>query len=109
MDHNDVLVFGIFDPDGKQEAFCYTHNAPTNLWIGALCDDGSRMAVEFMTYLINGLLEDDCFEEGDFFMVRNQDGVPLTATVGAEVAARSVDAFQALTDTVRKVSVHVGE
>jgi hypothetical protein len=109
MNHNDVLVFGIFDPEGKQEAFCYTHNAPTNLWIGALCDDGSRMHVDFMTYILNGLLEDDSFNEGDTFAVQNQDGVALTATVGAEVAARSVDAFQALTDTVRKVSVHVGE
>jgi|KBSMisStaDraftv2_1062788.scaffolds.fasta_scaffold119639_4 hypothetical protein len=109
MDHHEVLVFGIFDPDGKQESFCYTHNAPTNLWIGALCDDGSRMHVDFMTYILNGLMEDDAFNEGDTFVVRNQDGVSLTATVGAEVAARSVDAFQALTDTVRKVSVHVGE
>lgn len=109
MNHLDVLVFGIFDPEGKAESFCYTHNAPTNLWIGALCDDGSRMHVEFMTYILNGLLEDDAFNEGDTFVVRNQNGVELTATVGAAVAARSVDAFQALSDTVRTVSVHVEE
>lgn len=109
MNHNDVTVFGIFDPDGKQESFCYTHNAPTNLWIGAVCDDGSRMHVQFMTYILNGLLEDDSFEEGDTFLVENQDGVKLTATVGPEVSARSVEAFQSLTDTVRKVTVHVGE
>ena len=109
MDHNDVLVFGIFDPDGKQESFCYTHNAPTNLWIGALCEDGSRMHVNFMTHILNELLEADAFEEGDFFTLQNQDGVKLTAIVGASVPARSVDAFQSLTDTVRKVSVHVGE
>lgn len=109
MDHMEVTVFGIFDPEGKQEAFCYTYDAPTNLWIGALCDDGSRMHVEFMTYIINCLLEDDLFEEGDFFLVQNQDGVKLTAIVGPSVPARSVQAFQALTDTVRKVTVHVGE
>ena len=109
MDHNEVLVFGIFDPEGQQESFCYTHNAPTNLWIGALCDDGSRMAVQFMTYILNELMEGDLFDEGDFFMVQNQDGVKLTAIVGAAVPARSVDAFQSLTDTVRKVTVHVGE
>jgi len=109
MNFMDVLVFGIFDPEGKQEAFCYTHNAPTNLWIGALCDDGSRMGVEFMNYIINCLLEDDLFNEGDFYMVQNQDGVKLTAIVGPAVPARSVDAFQSLTDTVRTVTVHVGE
>jgi hypothetical protein len=109
VNHTEVLVFGIFDPDGKQESFCYTHNAPTNLWIGALCDDGSRMHVNFMTHLINELLEADGFNEGDFVQVRNQDGTVLTAIVGAAVPARSVDAFQALTDTVRKVTVHVGE
>lgn len=109
MDHNEVLVFGIFDPDGKQESFCYTHNAPTNLWIGALCSDGSRMGVHFMTHFLNELMDADAFAEGDFVQMRNQDGVVLTAIVGEEVPARSVDAFQAMTDTVRRVSVHIGE
>jgi len=109
MDHNDVLVFGIFDPEGKQESFCYTHNAPTNLWIGALCDDGSRMSVQFMTHFLNELMDIDGFNEGDFVQMRNQDGVVLTAIVGGSVPARSVDAFQSLTDTVRTVLVHVGE
>ena len=109
MDHTEVLVFGIFDPDGQQESFCYTHNAPTNLWIGALCDDGSRMHVNFMTHFLNELMEADAFDEGDFVQMRNQDGIVLTAIVGPSVPARSVDAFQSLTDTVRTVSVHVGE
>lgn len=107
MDHNDVLIIGVFDPEGKQEAFCYTVNAPTNLWVGALCEDGSRMGVDFMTYLLNGLLESDGFDEGDFFQVQDQSEVMLTAIVGKEVPVSIVQAFQATTDTVRKVSVNV--
>jgi hypothetical protein len=109
MDCAKVLLIGVFDPDGQTEGFTYTVNAPTNLWIGAVCDDGSRMSHEFMAYFLNSLLEADAFDEGDFVITRNQDRVQLTAIVGPLVAARSVDAFQAQTDEVRKVSVHVGE
>jgi hypothetical protein len=113
MNHNDVFLIGVIsaqDDDGTiHEAFCYTTNAPTNLWVGAICNDGSRMDVRFLGYFLNQLIEADAFNEGDFVMDRNQDGVKLTAIVGSEVPARSVDAFQAQTDTVRKVSIHVGE
>ena len=109
MDCAQVLLIGVFDPDGKNESFTYTVNAPTNLWIGAICEDGSRMSVEFQAFFLNRLLEDDCFNEGDFVMTQNQDRTKLTAIVGPLVAARSVEAFQAQSDEVRKVSVHVGE
>lgn len=109
MNHSEVLLIGVFDPDGKQESFTYTVDAPTNLWIGAICADGSRMDVRFCAHFLNELLDADCFKEGDFVQMRNQDGVKLTAIVGPAVPASSVQAFQALTDTVRKVTIHVGE
>jgi hypothetical protein len=109
MNHNEVVLIGVFDPEGKQEAWVYSVDAPINLWVGALCDDGSRMGADFMAHVLNELLEADAFYEGDTVEIKNQSGVSLTATVGPEVPARSVEAFQALTDTVRKVTVHVGE
>ena len=113
VNHNDVFLIGVIsavDDDGTiNEAFCYTTNAPTNLWVGAICADGSRMDVRFLAYFLNQLIEIDAWSEGDFVQDRNQAGVLLTAIVGPEVSARSVDAFQAQTDTVRKVMIHVGE
>jgi len=113
VNHEEVFLIGVIaqqDEDGTiHEAFCYSTNAPTNLWVGAICDDGSRMDVRFLAYFLNELIEIDAWGEGDFVQDRNQDGVLLTAIVGPEVPARSVDAFQAWTDTIRKVTIHVGE
>ena len=112
MNHKDVVLIGVMsavDDEEIKEAFCYTTNAPVNLWVGALCEDGSRMSVQFLAYFLNQLLEADAFYEGDSVQERNQNGVLLTAIVGPEVPARSVDAFQARTDTVRKVCIHVGD
>ena len=108
MNSRDVQLIGVFDPDGKDEGFVYSINAPTNLWVGAICDDGSRMGAQFMAHVLNGLIEADSWGEGDSYEIANQNGVKLTATVGEEVPARSVDAFQAQSATVRKVTVSVG-
>jgi hypothetical protein len=108
MDHSDVTLVGVFDPEGKHESFTYTVDAPTNLWIGALCSDGSRMSTEFQAHFLNELLEADAFNEGDFVITRNQNGVCLVAIVGDEVRAREVEAFLAHTDTVKRVTVNVG-
>lgn len=107
MNHDDVLLVGVFDPDGNDEGFCYSTNAPTNLWVGALCSDGSRMSHEFMAYVLNELIDADCFGAGDFADLRNQDGKGLIATVGAKVPKRSVQAFAAVGPTVRVVTVEV--
>ena len=109
MNHSDVLLVGVIDPAGKEESFVYSLDAPTNLWIGALCDDGTRMSPPFMAHILNGLIEDDSFEEGDMFMVSDQNGTTLIATVGAYVSASSVHAFQSLTHEVRKVTVSARE
>ena len=108
MNFKDVQLIGVIDPDGKEEAFVYTLNAPTNLWIGAICSDGTRMGAQFMAHVLNGLIEADSFAEGDTYVIANQNGTKLTATVGEEVPADAVDAFQANSDTVRTVTVSVG-
>ena len=64
MDHLKVQLIGVL-PDENTEGFCYTVDAPTNLWVGALCDDGSRMGNHFMAFILNELIEADCFSEGD--------------------------------------------
>lgn len=110
MNHLDVQIIGVL-PDKDSEAFCYTVDAPTNLWIGALCEDGSRMGNNFMAFVLNELIEADCFNKGDTVEVSNQDGVLLTATVGQLVPARQVEAFAAKGPgrwpTVRIVTVAV--
>ena len=53
MDHNEVLLIGVFDPDGVDEGFVYTVDAPTNLWVQALTDQGSRMGAHFMAAGLN--------------------------------------------------------
>lgn len=108
MNHDDVLLVGVGDPDGKEESFCYTVDAPTNLWIGALTEQGSRMAIGFMAGLLNQLIEGDCWLEGMSYVEVDQGGVLLTATVGELVPARSVSAFLCQTNMVRRVSVTVG-
>lgn len=109
MNPQEVLLIGVFDPDGREEGFVYTVDAPTNLWVGALCDDGSRMAHEFMGYVLNSLIDEDCFNEGDFVTLANQNGTGLIATVGEEVPVDEVQALQArhAGPTVRKVTVAV--
>lgn len=107
MNHQDVALIGVFDPDGNEEGFCYTVDAPTNLWIEALCSDGSRMGHEFMAFILNELIEADGFGEGAEIEVADQDGVTLIATVGEEVPNRSVKAFLANSATVRRVYVTV--
>lgn len=109
MNFKDVQLIGVIGTaEQPQEAFVYTLNAPTNLWIGAICTDGSRMGAQFMAHILNGLIEADSFAEGDTFVIANQIGANLTATVGEEVPADAVDAFQAHSDTVRVVTVDVG-
>lgn len=111
MNHLQVRLIGVFDPEGKDESFTYTVDAPVNLWIGALCEDGSRMGSQFMAFVLNELIEADCFSEGDVVEVHNQDGTTLTATVGRRVPARQVEAFAARGPgrwpTVRIVTVAV--
>lgn len=105
MDHHAVDLIGVFDPDGRDESFCYSVNAPTNLWIGALCEDGLRMSPQFMAYILNELIEQDGFNEGDVVLVDNQDGALLQATVGGMVPARRFQAYMARSLTVRTVAV----
>jgi hypothetical protein len=105
MNPQEVTLIGVVDPDG--ETWCYTVDAPTNLWVGEICRDGSRMSIQFMAHMLNGLIEADGFHEGATYEVRNQDGVVLRAVVGEEVLATSVEAYQSLSDTVRTVTVSV--
>ena len=112
MNHLDVQIIGVFDPDGKDEAFCYTVDAPINLWVSALVDDGSRMGSHFMAFILNELIEADCFGEGDAVLVSNQDGAVLTATVGRMVPAVTVQAnvltaLHGRLSTIRVVTVAV--
>ena len=87
MDHTQVQLIGVFsaegDPDPK-EGFVYSTNAPTNLWIGAICDDGSRMGHQIMAHILNGILRNDEFIEGGVYALRSQsvDGPVLLAEVG---------------------------
>jgi hypothetical protein len=107
MNHSDVLLIGVFDPDGREEAFVYSVDAPRNLWIGALCADGSRMGIEFMQYILNEMIEADLFNPGQTFDLANQNGMRMRATIGEFVPARDVSAFQAQTSHVLPVSVEV--
>lgn len=108
MNWRDVQLVGVFDPEGVDETFVYTVNAPVNLWIGALCSDGSRMGPQFMGGILNALLEADSFNEGDTYEVRSQSGALLTATVGHWVPSRTVEANAANSDVVRVITVAVG-
>lgn len=108
MNHNDVQLIGVFGTkDQPMEGFVYSRNAPTNLWVGALCTDGSRMGHEFMAFVVNELIDNDRFAEGDRVEMDNQDGTHLVATVGAEVPKDDVEAYGAMSPTVRVVSVAV--
>lgn len=105
MNHNDVQLVGVFDPNGGDEAFIYSINAPVNLWVGALCEDGSRMSMNFMGHIMNGLIDGDLFNFDDTYRVENQVGIGLVATVGEFVAKSDLQAFMAESDVVRRVSV----
>lgn len=107
MDHRDVELVGVFDPEGVEESFVYTVDAPTNLWIGALCDDGSRMGTEFMAHLLNSLIDNDMFNEGNAATVVDQSGITMIVTVGPHVPALDVEAYFAETLHVRVVTVTV--
>lgn len=111
MNPNDVVLIGVIpsrDPDGiVHESFVYSIDAPTNLWCGALCDDGSRMGPEFMAYGINTLISQDKFDIGDEVTVENQVGVKLVFRIAETVSKDSVEAFLAETPTVNKIEVHV--
>lgn len=48
-----------------------------------------------MGFLLNELLDADCFAEGDSVVIRNQDGLALTAVVGGAVPRNDVQAFHA--------------
>lgn len=109
MNHDEVQLIGVFDPQGRDEGFTYTVNLPTghNLWIGALCDDGSRMGQFYMAWILNNLIDLDRWNEGDAFQSVTEKEVTLVATVGELVDRNEVQAFQALTDKVRRVTVAV--
>jgi hypothetical protein len=109
MDHNLVQLIGVGPTanDKPFEAFVYTTNAPTNLWIGAICDDGSRMSLQFMAYILNGLIVNDSFNENDTFELNNQDGVSLVAEVGELQDGAPLEANLANTKMVRIVRVRV--
>jgi hypothetical protein len=107
MNHNDVQLIGVFDPDGKDEGFVYSVNAPVNLWMEALCTDGSRMGHEFMACFLNLFIDDDKFSPGDAVEIRNQAGVLLRAVAWDPVPKEDLQAYQALTPTVLPVTVEV--
>ena len=107
MNHADVQLIGVFDPDGIDEGFCYSVDAPRNLWIGALTAEGTRMGHQFMSYILNTLIEDDCFNPGQWAEVIDQAGACLRATVMKPVPAHDVKAYAAETRLVLPVSVKV--
>lgn len=109
MDHKLVQLIGVFPTAGDDltEGFCYTVNAPTNLWMQALTDNGTRMGLHFMGYAMNQLLDDDCFNEGDATEFADQSGHVIRFIVGDLVPKGDVDAFQAIGDLVRRVRVEV--
>src|SRR5690349_8556432 len=97
VDHSLVRLIGVSDPDGEIESFVYSTNAPTNLFVSALCVDGSRMDVRFMAHLMNRLIDADAFQEGSTIDAATDAGLILRATVGPLVAKESVEAFQSET------------
>lgn len=97
----------MFDPEGETDGFVYTVNAPTNLVISTLCDDGSRMGIHMAGHMLNLLIEADAFNEHDTASVVSQTGQTLTATVGVLVENREVQAFMANSEQVRLVVVSV--
>jgi len=107
MNPQEVQLIGVFDPDGKDEAFVYSVNAPVNLWIEALCTDGSRMSHVFMASFLNLFIDDDKFSPGDAVEIRNQKGVLLRAVAWDPVLKEDLGAYQALTDHVLPVTVEV--
>lgn len=109
MDHSLVQLIGVFptaDAD-LTEGFCYTVNAPTNLWMQALTDNGTRMGLHFMGYAMNELLDQDCFNEGDSAEFADQAGHLIRFIVCDLVPKDDVQAFQAIGDEVRRVRVEV--
>jgi hypothetical protein len=108
MDHMQVQLIGVFGTQEEPiEGFCYTVNAPVNLWVGARCTDGSRMGSQFMGYVLNTLIDADGFSAGSQVEVADQGGTRLVAVVGEEVPKRDVQANLAHSDTVRVVTVTV--
>lgn len=108
MDHNLVQLIGVFPTENEPiEGFCYTVNAPTNLWVGAVTDAGSRMGLQFMAYGMNRLLDADCFAEGTHIEFADQAGRTIRFVVGDLVPKADVQAFQAMSDEVRRVRVEV--
>lgn len=107
MNYLDVQLIGVFDTPPEQEMFCYTVDlpAPWNLWVSALCEDGTRMHHIFMAFLLNGLIAEDKWNEGDSIELVDQDGAVLRATVTALVDKSFVEAFASQTPGVRMIKV----
>jgi hypothetical protein len=109
MNYEDVQLIGVFDDKGEVESFVYSVDlpAPANLWVGALCSDGSRMHPMFMGFVLNALIAEDAWNEGDTTIVVDQSDVAMRCRVGDLVPKRSVEAFASQTDEVRVVTVDV--
>jgi len=107
VNHLDVQLIGVFDCVPPQENFTYTVDlpAPWNLWVEALCTDGTRMHPLFMGFLLNALIAEDKWNEGDWVDIVDQDDATLRCTVGDLMPKRSVEAYAAKTDCVRVVMV----
>jgi hypothetical protein len=109
MDPQSVTIIGVFDPDDASECFCYTTNAPTNLYVHCQLPDNSVMHPEFATVGLNRLMFGDLFDEGDSVSLATDAGYSIKFTVSQEVPRLDVSAFQARTQTVRYVMVDVIE
>jgi hypothetical protein len=107
MNHLDVQLIGVFDCQPPIENFTYTVNlpAPHNLWVSALCTDGTRMHSLFMGFVLNELIDADKWNEGDFIDIVDQDDATLRATVGPLVDKSFVEAFASKTPGVRLITV----
>lgn len=107
MNPQDVQLIGVFDTPPPQEHFCYSVDlpAPANLWIQALTADGTRMHSLFMGFVLNSLIAEDKWHEGDHVDVVDQSDVTLRATVTYLVPSQAVEAFASQTGQVRIVTV----
>jgi hypothetical protein len=107
VNYEDVQLIGVFDTPPGQENFCYSVDlpAPANLWVEALCTDGTRMHPLFMGFVLNALIAEDKWNAGDKVEIVDQSDVVLVAEVNQLVPKREVEAFAAETDQVRIVIV----
>lgn len=109
MDPMTVQLIGVFPTvdDEPFDAFVYSMNAPTNLFVRQTCEDGSKMSAQVMAMGLNRLMLADAFGFNEFVDVELDGGTVLRFQVGELLHKTEAGAHQAMSESVRLVSVGV--